>query len=195
MKPGFPLHGYNALPDTILIASFKGSIAALPAYVIYRPGKKQLIIAISGTATISQALRDLEFLKRRHPSGRGKVHAGFWNLYQGIKPDVTSAIRKGLTEHQVNEIVVTGHSMGGAMANLLAFDLLVDTELLPPALALQITVFGAPRCGDAKLAKYWSELIDARRAKHGNVSEYSIKAYNDGTSNVPVTSSQLTSVL
>lgn len=186
-KADFPLEGYDALQSVYLVSSFRGTVANLPAYVAYRSLRRQLVVAISGTSTLKQAvLYDLRAVKTSHPARRGcMVHTGFWRLYQGIKPLILSAIEEGLREHDVDELVVTGHSLGGALSYLVALDLLLlDSNLLPPGLALKVIAFGAPRCGNPKLSQYWSELVNAYRIKYGEDSlrEYSVKAYNDGDS-------------
>jgi hypothetical protein len=96
LRPDFLLEGYTAIRGAVLVSHFKGSIADLPAYVVYRPSTKQLIVGISGTTSMKHAYHDLRATKARHPSGRGLVHSGFWSLYQGIKPTVLDAIATGL---------------------------------------------------------------------------------------------------
>jgi hypothetical protein len=186
LRPDFLLEGYTALRGAVLVSHFKGSIADLPAYVVYRPSTKQLIVGISGTTSMKHAYHDLRTTKARHPSGRGLVHSGFWSLYQGIKPTVLDAIATGLKEHDVEEVAITGHSMGGSVSYLLAIDLLstgsVNDTALPPSFT--VAVFGAPRTGNSALVDHWCELVDAFRKEHGQntFKEYSVKAYNDGLS-------------
>ncbi|KAJ7449149.1 Alpha/Beta hydrolase protein [Mycena galericulata] len=188
LEPSFPLEGYDSLRDAELVSAFVGKVAHLPGYVVYRPRTKQLIVAFSGTATTMQALYDVRALKHRHPSRRGRVHSGFWKLYKGVKLFALEAARKGMAEHDVEEFVVTGHSMGGAVSQLFLLDILRDDSLVPTgAIPLKLVVFGAPRSGTKSLVKYWNELLAKRRAKYGeySLSEYSVKTYNDGVPALP----------
>ncbi|KAJ7108722.1 Alpha/Beta hydrolase protein [Mycena epipterygia] len=188
LEPSFPLEGYHSLQDTLLISAFIGETAHLPGYVAYRSQKKQLIVAFSGTATAMQAFYDVRALKHRHPSHRGRVHSGFWKLYKGVKSFALDGIRKGLAEHDVAELVITGHSMGATLSQLLLLDILRDENLVPVgSIPLNLVVFGAPRSGTKNLVKYWKELLDKRRKKYGeaSVSEYSVKTYNDGVPSLP----------
>ncbi|KAF8068975.1 Alpha/Beta hydrolase protein [Lyophyllum atratum] len=189
MQPNFPLEGYDALQNVVMVSSVEGSVGHLPAFVVYRPSTKQLVIAPSGTSTLQLALHDLRTLKHRHPSRRGHVHSGFWSLYQGIKPVLLDAIKKGIREHEVSELVITGHSMGGSISYLLCMDLLAGESnlLLSPGLSLKLAVFGAPRTGDASLVEYWRELVAAYQKLNGSdkITEYSVKAYNDGVPALP----------
>jgi len=188
MEPTFPLEGYHSVRDAQLLSSFIGKTAHLPGYLAYRPETKQLILAFAGTTTLTQALYDVRGLQHRHPSRRGNVHSGFWKLYKGIKSFALEAIRKGLAEHDVAEFVITGHSMGAAVAQLLLMDILRDENLVSiGAIPLKLVVFGTPRSGNKDLVKYWCELLDNRRTKHGeaSIAEYSVKAYNDGVPSMP----------
>lgn len=169
------------MENAVLVSAFHGTVAHLPGYIAYRPQKKQLILAFSGTSSAMHAFYDLRALKHRHPSRHGYVHTGFWRLYRGIKPQALEGIQKGLREHDVSELVITGHSMGGAVSYLLMLDLLRENTL-PAHVKLQIIVYGAPRSGDRELCKYWRELVRSRREAHGesSITEYSVKTYNDG---------------
>jgi predicted lipase len=187
MEPTFPLEGYDFLNNAQLVSSFIGKTAQLPGYITYRPQTKQLLVAFSGTATPTQAFYDIRSLQHRHPSRRGNVHTGFWRLYKGIKSFALEGIRKGLAEHDVAEFVITGHSMGGVVSQLLLMDILRDENLVPIGpIPLKLVVFGAPRSGNKDLVEYWKELLDERRKKYGETAifEYSVKAYNDGKSSL-----------
>ncbi|PPQ84900.1 hypothetical protein CVT25_004568 [Psilocybe cyanescens] len=188
-KPGYPLEHYDALSHVTLVDSFRGSFAALPVYVVYRPSTNQLVVSVSGTSSAKHALQDLRVLKTPHPSDRGSVHSGFWALYQGIRSSVLRAIRQGITSHSPNELVLTGHSMGGSICYLLGIDLLANDDYLVPRLRLKLAVFGCPRAGDAELVNYFREQVAAFRKREGvnSFTEYSVKGYNDGVPALPPT--------
>lgn len=181
----FPLEGYDALLDCTVITSFSGKTADLSAFVLHRPSKAQLVVGVSGTKTLTQVLYDINSTMRAHPSGRGKVHAGFWALYLGIKTSLLDGLRRGLQEHSdIKDIIFTGHSMGGAIAYLFVLDLLTDRTLLEGLTLprLKIAAFGSPRAADTTLSNFWHEASTAHRDEHGadSLMEYSVKAYNDG---------------
>lgn len=113
LRTDFPLEGYQALQESVLVSAIHGRVAHLKAYVAYRRNTKQLLVAISGTANMTQAMYDLRILKHWHKAASGcAVHTGFWKMYKGIRPEVLNAIQKGLAEHDVCELVIVGHSMG-----------------------------------------------------------------------------------
>ncbi|KAF9269434.1 alpha/beta-hydrolase [Marasmius fiardii PR-910] len=185
----FPFEGYDALQDADLVSDFHGSVANLHGFIAYRRRTNQLIVSLSGTSTPLQGLYDLRGNKTRHSSKRGMVHAGFWAIYKGIRRSILSGIRQGLEQyHEVSELVVTGHSMGGALSYLLLLDLLPENDTIRPSgVHLKLAVFGAPRVGDIDLVNYWQQVSQDYRARHGADSfrEHSVKAYNDGVPSLP----------
>ncbi|KAL1731829.1 Alpha/Beta hydrolase protein [Schizophyllum commune] len=188
-RPGFPYDCYTALLDSTLVSSFHGTVARLPATIFHHRPTNRLILSISGTSTLQHAYYDVKTLKHRHPSRRGQTHEGFWRLYKGLRARAFDALKDALAKFpDVVELVVTGHSMGGVVSQLLMLDLLADQSVLPdPDIRLNICAFGSPRPGDAALAQYWKELVKSRRLAHGEDSftEYFVKAFNDGVPALP----------
>lgn len=185
-EPDFPLEGYSDLEGTDLVEALHGTVADLQGYVAYKRRSKQLVVAFSGTRTPSQAALDCHFAQREHPvDPQCRVHRGFWRLYQGIAQQALAGIQKAFAIGlDVAELVITGHSMGGAVSYLLAIDLLTEPflDILPRGMAFKLAVFGAPRVGDNNLSELWNVLIGCYRAQYGEQAfvEYSVKAYNDG---------------
>lgn len=180
----FPFEGYTALRESILVGAARGRVSKLNAFVAFRPATKQLVASVSGTSSFAQSFQDMRTLKIRHPHGHGcAVHTGFWKMYEGIRDELIAMVRAGLNDHEVDELVITGHSMGGALSHLLAIDLLTPGGLeFPKDLRIKIVVFGAPRCGNAALVEFWLVLAKEYRKKHGvnSIKELSVKAYRDG---------------
>jgi pimeloyl-ACP methyl ester carboxylesterase len=59
-----------------------------------------------------------------------KVHSGFFSSYNNtiLRVAITSAVRKARNTYGDINVIVTGHSMGGAMAAFCALDLSVSTQ-------------------------------------------------------------------
>ncbi|KAJ2919390.1 hypothetical protein MD484_g1033, partial [Candolleomyces efflorescens] len=123
----------------------------------------------------------------------GGVHTGFFALYRDVKEGLEKAILKGIQAHAPDELVLTGHSMGGSVAYLLCLDLLSPADEKPKdaiSIALPkklcLTTFGAPRTGNAALVTHFRHLVDNWEKNEGCVfQEYSVKAFNDGVPAVP----------
>jgi hypothetical protein len=109
-KEDYPLEGYNALPSSTLVAAFQGRVAKVKGFVAYQSVTKQLIVSITGTQTLVQAIYDLRTVKhrRRFDGGQVKyqVHTGFWKMYKGLKSMAIESLRKGVQENDVEELVV-----------------------------------------------------------------------------------------
>jgi surfactin synthase thioesterase subunit len=112
------------------------------------------------------------------------VHSGFLKLYQDIAKDLTETLQAEIRNQSPQELIITGHSMGGSVSYLLCMDLLEKhSEILPAKVCL--ATYGAPRTGNSALVQHYRTLVEAFKSKEGSTfEEYSIKAYNDGMSSV-----------
>lgn len=115
-----------------------GTSAADTAYVSFR-----------GTQAdrLKDLLADANFLLHDWEGG-GQVHQGFWKAYEALRV----AIDAWLGEQRKGRLVITGHSLGAAMATLMA-------ARYPNAI---LVTFGSPRVGTADFAAQF-EGRDVRR--------------------------------
>lgn len=109
------------------------------AYVM--SDKDSVLIACRGTepTQLNDVKADVDAIRIDHPMG-GKVHRGFYGEYE----KVIGPIKEALAKHNKKgdkEVWVCGHSLGGAMAVLVAL------ELKPTGLQ----TFGQPRVGNREL--------------------------------------------
>ena len=73
------------------------------------------------------------------------VHTGFANSYRAVRTEVLDAVKEILQGHPDRTIVLTGHSLGGAIANLAAMDIVEGG--LRKASQVDLITFGAPKVG------------------------------------------------
>ena len=101
-----------------------------------------VVIAIRGTDGILEWIHDAEFLQVPCPflAGAGHTEDGFTDMYlslrTGAKPDsstVVSALPKLSFPKPVGSVTICGHSLGGALATLLALDVAANTTFNDPA--------------------------------------------------------------
>ena len=97
------------------------------------------------------------------PACKGcRVHRGFYKAMQAIREDFgfnISDIVDGflaIPKYKDYTIFFTGHSLGGALANLAAIYAENNTDYKLPA---QVYTFGQPRVGDKDYAKYYNSKI------------------------------------
>ena len=93
-----------------------------------------------GTESVGNALTDAETALIHHTSLPGLVHSGFASAADAVYPTVRVLLS---TIGQDRPILVTGHSLGGAMASLVGFRLARDGFHVRA-----IYTFGSPRAGD-----------------------------------------------
>ncbi len=138
-----------------LVTTFTGTALLDPepiGYII--ESELEAVLVFRGTATPEEWLRDLEFRQVEYefvPSA-GKTHAGFTAIYQSARERIFYAVRR---VSAWKRLLITGHSLGGALATLAALDLAVNTPFSAP---LMIN-FGSPRVGDPEFADVYDNTV------------------------------------
>ena len=102
----------------------------------------EALVAIRGTDDLTDMARNLWAWQRS--AGRGVYHAGFVTALAEIEREVIELVRGRI-------VTLTGHSLGGAMATILAGRAGVE--------ALRLVTFGAPRAGCYE----WSPALISHR--------------------------------
>lgn len=82
------------------------------------------------------------------------IHAGFWAAYGKMSQEILQMLTN--KEEFSGDIVVTGHSLGGALAQLLALDLRMS---LGAKVAIALYTFGSPRVGNRAFAKIFNLAV------------------------------------
>lgn len=132
-------------------------------------------VAFRGTESAKDVLRDLDV--RRHYLPQGVcIHKGFYCEFGSIKPLLTKALADWAG--QFDELVLTGHSLGGALASVAAFyygmharttttEKAADPDAQAPrdgAASASFRVccytFGAPRVGNRVFVRRFQSLVD-----------------------------------
>jgi uncharacterized membrane protein len=86
----------------------------------------------------------------------GRVHRGFVNAYMSVREQLHNAIAAAMSslDHHPT-IIVTGHSLGGALAILAAADLTCQTDDNTLRTRMKVVTFGAPPlCDDTFVKSY-----------------------------------------
>jgi len=119
----------------------------LAGFVAYDSQENAAVVAFRGTvsSSIKDWVHDLSYTKTnpitKYPDAG--VHHGFWNAWKDLSDDVVSAVKQVLSTNGATKVLVTGHSLGAAMAADAAIDMKLsygwDTSVVN---------FGSPRAGD-----------------------------------------------
>jgi predicted lipase len=115
------------------------------------------VISFRGSANSENWSRNLEvtqvaypFMSRNEKKSHGiKVHHGFLKLYSELRPTLLN-IFQGL-----DEIVFTGHSLGGALASLAA----LDAMALDGKKHVKLITYGTPRLGNKLFSEYLHKAV------------------------------------
>ncbi|XP_057538951.1 lipase-like [Amaranthus tricolor] len=134
----------------------------LQAYVGVAEDLNAIIVAFRGTQehSIQNWVEDLYWkqLDLNYPEmPEAMVHHGFYNAYHNttMRPGVIDGIKQAKKLFGDIDVIVIGHSMGGAMAAICALDLKVHHDIKN----VQVTTFGQPRIGNAAFASYYSQYV------------------------------------
>uniref|UniRef100_A0A251TEF3 Putative alpha/Beta hydrolase fold protein n=1 Tax=Helianthus annuus TaxID=4232 RepID=A0A251TEF3_HELAN len=95
------------------------------------------------------------------------VHDGFFNAYNNtiMRSGILDGVSRAKNAYGDLKIMVTGHSMGGAMAAFCRLDL----ALIYGSKNVQVTTFGMPRIDNVAFALYYSQVVpNTFRVTHGH---------------------------
>jgi hypothetical protein len=90
----------------------------------------------------------------------GAFHRGFYNAYESLKSQIVDP----LTEASPANLWITGHSLGGALAVVCAYDL-IDNHTLD---VRGVITFGQPMIARNTAADYLDELLEGRYVRFVN---------------------------
>jgi hypothetical protein len=140
-----------------------------------------VVISIRGTEGIFEWVHDAEFLQVPCPflATAGHTDDGFTDMYTSMTtnaaPDSASVVKALPTltfDNPVSSVTICGHSLGGALATLLALDLAATAadpanpeyaEFRNPT----VYTYGSPRTGDSAFAnKFNQEVTDSNRIEN-----------------------------
>lgn len=155
-----------------------GSDILVPRWFVVN-NSSHTILATSGTHSAAMWLLNFEFEFEEadddwFPEGDGlKLHGGWYRAFKLMSPKVLAAVKKGVAAGS-NKVIVTGHSLGGAMGDI--FSVWLTTQLGSTA-TVEARLFGAPRTGNPA----WATYVDAVMGKR---TQHMID-YNDVVPQVP----------
>ncbi|KNC80806.1 hypothetical protein SARC_06843 [Sphaeroforma arctica JP610] len=168
--------GWGKINSELSVVGFI-SDNAVDSHVLVARRDRFLVVAFRGTSSKVNWESNLKFNQMPLPVGINptttmssyfvpKVHRGFWLAYAGLRERLLDLLRNYLTDpincYEVNtgsgrmqsdlELLVTGHSLGGALATFAAYELSLHLQM-----SVQLYTFGSPRTGN----QFWGMYFDA----------------------------------
>jgi hypothetical protein len=144
--------------------------ATLPVSIglIVQSAAGDAVVAIRGTEGIYEWIHDALFLTVPCPflAGAGNTEDGFTDMYRSMviapppgSPSVASSLSTLPWKKQPpTSLTICGHSLGGALATLLALDVAANTT--DPALKNPaVYTYASPRTGDPSFADMYNHVV------------------------------------
>ncbi|MBX4135516.1 lipase family protein [Pseudomonas rhodesiae] len=121
-----------------------------------------ILISVRGTFSSADAVRDANAHQVPFADGIGKAHEGFYQAYRAMRDFVLSYLSQF---HIGQRVVICGHSLGGAIALLLAEGLrrIPDRDY-----NILLYTYGAPRAADSEFVAGASALVHHRIVNHND---------------------------
>ncbi|KAK9818602.1 hypothetical protein WJX74_009103 [Apatococcus lobatus] len=137
-------------------------------------GPKGGVLSFRGTASFKNCLTDIRaWSVLQYPSTttswwlpRPRVHSGFSRAWRANSfSDIVVSRVCGVAQHQSTQVdrpwplLITGHSMGGALAMLAAPEITTALQQAGNAVHVSCYTFGAPRTGNHAFAREYARLV------------------------------------
>ncbi|CAI5742901.1 unnamed protein product [Hyaloperonospora brassicae] len=140
-----------------LVISFRGTTSKENWKSNLRADQKVLWIRSRGLRWRKSCLEKVKDAAAKIPllnMALPRVHRGFWIAYESIRDELKDVIRLILDENPGVSVYVTGHSMGGALAVLAAYDLAVNFSI-----KVNMYNFGGPRVGNPSFRQHYDSFV------------------------------------
>ncbi|KAI4122262.1 MAG: hypothetical protein LQ338_005909 [Usnochroma carphineum] len=125
-------------------------------YIAVDDTNKIVVLAIRGSVSKKNWHADWDMIRTKiNFCHECHVHRGFKNSWEEVKDAVIGNMQKAVELHPDYRIVVTGHSLGAAVATLAAGELRrIDDHFKD---ATELYTFGSPRLANREAARWLSE--------------------------------------
>ncbi|KAJ9051667.1 hypothetical protein DSO57_1002367 [Entomophthora muscae] len=127
------------------------------AKVFISPLQKEIIVTFRGSDSFAKLMQVYDSSWAPFGKKPGQfVHLNVFAYTRAIRRQVRDAISDLLYEHPSYRIVLVGHSLGGAIATLMAPFIAKQFRIPPPS--IRIITYNQPRVGNRQFAKDYNQL-------------------------------------
>lgn len=154
------------------------------AYMLHDRTTETTFLVWSGSSTTYMWIRDAEVITEPLPEYMNiyqypnvYVHRGFLSIYEDLRDDIIAAW-SNTYKRITRNLVICGHSLGGALASLSAFDLFGNNVIEYPSQqyhssssssrspttlrSVHVYTFGSPKVGNIAYAEAFNEYVPTR---------------------------------
>ena len=133
-------------------------------YIGYMPSNDSIYVVFRGSVSITNWITDMTTTKSAYttfPECNCQVHDGFYHAEQRVIAEITGEVAKLRVAHPTASIKTTGHSLGAALAQLTAMD------LVKAGYDVSMINFGQPRVGDEDYSTFVkTKMTESWRVVH-----------------------------
>ncbi|KAH8828776.1 alpha/beta-hydrolase [Flagelloscypha sp. PMI_526] len=152
------------LKDDVEVLISGGDGGEVPHFLVAHDRlENTIVVAHEGTNSDdpTSILNDLEFNlvplnTAKFPlfvDSGAEIHDGFQDSFYGGADDILTAVQDALISKKSSKLLLTGHSLGGALA---VMDAMMFKQVLDPSIDIKTITFGTPRSGNQE----WADLVD-----------------------------------
>ena len=136
-------------------------------FIGYMPSDKTIYVVFRGSQSFENFVDDMNIHQEIYHAdvcpGQCTAHKGFFAATQSVNEAVIAEVKNLLVARSAWSIVVTGHSLGAALATFMAVEISIRLNLTN----LRLFTYGSPRLGNLNTATFISGLLgDRNRITH-----------------------------
>ncbi|WP_293001956.1 lipase family protein [Mycobacterium sp.] len=123
------------------------------------PSSRTAFLAFRGTSDLAEWVADINAFRQdyRPISGFGQVHTGFQDVYELVRTNIAAEL--AATTAGCDHILLTGHSLGAALAVLAAPD--IARAMPPNTIEPRLITFAGPKTGSGDFAASFNAVIES----------------------------------
>lgn len=139
---------------------FQDKPTSTEAFIAINHDQSEVILAFRGSRELQDFKADLKFWLVPFTGGKGKVYSGFLKAWNSVKDQILLRLGQIITDPSKYTLIVTGHSLGGALATIASVDIFNHFKNKYQKVPGQFIMvnFGAPMVGDKDFANMYNNL-------------------------------------
>ncbi|XP_046845077.1 uncharacterized protein LOC124438930 [Xenia sp. Carnegie-2017] len=117
--------------------------------------RNTIVVSFRGTDDINDWFRNINILRKKYRGCKNcKVHTGFSNIYYSVQKQMFAKVKALSHVHSNSTVLVTGQSLGGALATFAAVD------LAKAGYHVDLITYASPRVGNKQFAEYVDRTLN-----------------------------------